>query len=109
MVLLDVTTAERQDSRSVIRSWKSAETEKVWLGQVSRKLPRDIQNVARRKLRMLNNAQTLADLRVPPNNRLEALVGDRRGQHSIRVNDQWRICFVWRNGHADGVEIVDYH
>ena len=93
----------------VIRSWKSAETEKVWRGEVSRRLPRDIQDVARRKLRMLNNAQTLLDLRVPPNNRLEALKGNRKGQHSIRVNDQWRVCFEWRDGNAENVEIVDYH
>jgi proteic killer suppression protein len=68
-----------------------------------------LQEVARRKLRMLNNAQTLADLRIPPANRLEALKGDRRGQHSIRINDQWRICFVWKGKDAESVEIVDYH
>ena len=68
-----------------------------------------IQKKARRKLRMLNNAQSLADLRSPPGNRLEALRGSRQGQHSIRVNDQWRVCFVWRNGNAHDVEIVDYH
>lgn len=93
----------------MIRSWKSTEAEKIWCGEVSRRLPRDIQQVARRKLRMLDNAQTLLDLRVPPNNRLEALRGDRHAQHSIRINDQWRICFEWRDGHADNVEIVDYH
>jgi len=65
--------------------------------------------VARRKLRMLNNARTLNDLRVPPANRLEALHGKRKGQHSIRINDQWRICFVWKDGGAHDVEIVDYH
>jgi proteic killer suppression protein len=65
--------------------------------------------VARRKLRMLNNARTLNDLRVPPANRLEALHGKRKGQHSIRINDQWRICFVWKDGDAHDVEIVDYH
>ena len=69
----------------------------------------DIQQVARRKLRMLNNAQALNDLRVPPANRLEALQGRRAGQHSIRINDQWRICFVWDHGIALDVEIVDYH
>ncbi len=81
----------------------------VWTGDGSRRLPPDIQRVARRKLRMLNNAQTLDDLRIPPANRLESLKGDRRGQHSIRINQQWRVCFVWRDGHAHQVEIVDYH
>ena len=76
---------------------------------MSRRLPNNIQAVARRKLRMLNNAKTLDDLRIPPANRLEALKGKRRGQHSIRINDQWRICFVWSNGDANNVEIVDYH
>lgn len=75
----------------------------------SRKLPPDIQQVAYRKLRMLNNAQSLEDLRVPPGNRLERLVGRRIGQHSIRINDQWRICFEWHDGDAYEVEIVDYH
>ncbi len=93
----------------MIRSFRSPEAEKVWQGERSRKLPADIQDVARRKLRMLHNAQNLQDLRVPPNNRLEALRGDRRGQHSIRVNDQWRICFRWRDGDAYDVEILDYH
>ena len=72
-------------------------------------LPRDIQRVARRKLRMLNNARTLEDLRIPPANRLESLKGNRKGQHSIRINDQWRLCFVWADGNADRVEIADYH
>ena len=76
---------------------------------MSRRLPNNIQAVARRKLRMLNNAKTLDDLRIPPANRLEALKGKRKGQHSIRINDQWRICFVWSNGDANKVEIVDYH
>lgn len=74
-----------------------------------RRLGWDIQQTARRKLRMLNNAQSLSDLRVPPGNRLETLRGDRAGQHSIRINDQWRICFEWREGDAYEVEIVDYH
>jgi proteic killer suppression protein len=69
----------------------------------------DIQEVARRKLRMLNNAQTLTDLQAPPNNRLEALKGDRVGEHSIRINRQWRLCFIWQDGNALDVEIVDYH
>ena len=75
----------------------------------SRKLPTDIQQVALRKLRMLNNATNLNDLRVPPANRLEKLSRDRAGQHSIRINEQWRICFVWREGDAYDVEITDYH
>lgn len=72
-------------------------------------MPRDIQHEARRKLRMLNSASSLEDLRIPPANRLEALKGGRKGQHSIRINDQWRICFRWKDGDAHGVEIVDYH
>ncbi len=93
----------------MIRNIKCKETELVWQGIVSRKLPKDIQQVARRKLRMLNNAKSINDLRIPPNNRLEALKGNRKGQHSIRINKQWRICFVWVNGIVDRVEIVDYH
>ncbi len=72
-------------------------------------MPSDIQQVALRKLRMLNRAETLQDLRVPPANRLERLVGNRNGQYSIRINDQWRICFEWQEGDALNVEIVDYH
>jgi len=93
----------------MIASFHDNETRKIWLGEVSRRLPGNIQQVARRKLRMLNNSRVLDDLRIPPANRLEALKGDRRGQHSIRINDQWRICFVWDNGSADRVEICDYH
>ena len=93
----------------MIKSFADKETRRVWDGLVSRRLPRDIQQVARRKLRMLNNAGSLEDLRIPPANRLEALKGDREGQHSIRINDQWRICFVWRDGDAECVSIVDYH
>jgi len=92
----------------MIKDFKCSETEKIWRGRVSRKLPQNIQNVARRKLRMLNNAIDLNDLRVPPANRLEALKGDRAGQHSIRINQQWRICFIWHDG-ALNVEIFDYH
>ena len=92
----------------MIKDFKCSETEKIWQGRVSRKLPQNIQNVARRKLRMLNNAFDLNDLRVPPANRLEALKGNRTGQHSIRINQQWRICFIWNDG-ALNVEIVDYH
>jgi len=93
----------------MIKNFRSRETEKIWNGVRSKRLPQDIQQIARRKLRMLNNARSLNDLRVPPANRLEALKGSRSGQHSIRVNDQWRICFVWVDGDAVNVEIVDYH
>ena len=93
----------------MIARFRSGETERVWHGQFSRALLEDIQRTALRKLRILNNAKVLADLAVPPNNRLEALKGDRSGQHSIRINQQWRICFVWTAGSPDHVEIVDYH
>ena len=93
----------------MINDFQDAETERIWRGEGSRRLPGAIQRTARRKLRMLNNAATLADLRRPPANRLQALKGNRRGQYSIRVNDQWRICFAWSAGHASRVEIVDYH
>jgi toxin HigB-1 len=93
----------------VIRTWADGEAEKLFALQRSRKLPGDLQRVALRKLRMLDAATTLNDLSVPPANRLEKLRGDRAGQLSIRINDQWRVCFVWRDGHAYDVEIVDYH
>lgn len=93
----------------MIRSFASVETEKIWNGLSSRKLPMEIQPIARRKLRMLANAVSLTDLRIPPANRLEALKGDRKGQHSIRINRQWRVCFRWRGNDAHDVEIVDYH
>jgi proteic killer suppression protein len=93
----------------VIKSFKDEETQKIYHRQRSRKLPPEIQQVALRKLRMLNNATSLNDLRVPPGNRLEKLSGDRAGQHSIRINDQWRICFEWQAGDAYGVEITDYY
>lgn len=93
----------------MIRTFKDKETQKIFERQRSRKLPSDIQQVALRKLRMLNRAETLQDLRVPPANRLERLVGNRNGQYSIRINDQWRICFEWQEGDALNVEIVDYH
>ena len=93
----------------MIRSFKAKETEKIFNRQHSSKLPHDIQQVALRKLRMLNRAMTLQDLQVPPANRLEKLSGDRAGQYSIRINDQWRICFEWQGGDAYNVEIVDYH
>ena len=85
------------------------ETEKVYRGEVSRKLPLEIQRTARRKLVYLDEAEDVQDLRAPPGNRLEALRGTRAGQHSIRVNDQWRICFTWKPPHAHDVEITDYH
>jgi proteic killer suppression protein len=93
----------------VIRNFADKEAGKIWRGTPSRRLPPDIQRVARRKLRMLNSANSLEDLRVPPANRLEALKGGRKGQHSIRINDQWSICFHWKDGDAHDVEIVDYH
>jgi proteic killer suppression protein len=93
----------------VIKSFKNAETEKVFGRRLSRRLPVNIQQTALRKLRMLNNAGSLDDLRIPPANRLEKLSGDREGQYSIRVNDQWRICFEWQGGDAFRVEITDYH
>lgn len=93
----------------MIRSFADKETEKLFNRQFSRKLPPEIQVGARLKLEMLNAAESLDDLRVPPGNRLEKLTGDRALQHSIRVNVQWRICFEWRDGAAYKVEIVDYH
>lgn len=93
----------------MIRNFADKEAEKIWDGTRSRRLPADIQQAARRKLRMLNNAATLVDLRIPPANRLEALKGGRKGQHSIRINDQWRVCFRWKDGDIHDVEIVDYH
>lgn len=93
----------------MIVSFECKETQKIWQGVRSRKLPPDIQQTARRKLRMHNNAHAPEDLRVPPNNRLEKLKGNRAGQYSIRINDQWRICFIWQDDAAHKVEIVDYH
>ncbi|HUF40022.1 MAG TPA: type II toxin-antitoxin system RelE/ParE family toxin [Anaerolineales bacterium] len=93
----------------MIKSFKDRETEKIYHRHYSKKYPSDIQRIALRKLRMLNNSQNLQDLRSPPGNRLEKLRGVRSRQHSIRINDQWRICFVWRDGDAFEVEITDYH
>ena len=93
----------------MIRSFAEAETERVWRGERSRKLPPDIQNTARRKLRLLNRAKRLQDMRVPRNNRLEQLKGDLKGAYSIRINRQWRICFRWADGDAFDVGIEDYH
>jgi proteic killer suppression protein len=93
----------------MIKGFKCGETEKIFNREYSQKLPSDFQRVAFRKLRMIHNSKSLADLRIPPANRLEALSGKRRGQHSIRINDQWRICFEWHENNAFNVEIVDYH
>lgn len=93
----------------MIRSFACKETECIWRGRASRKLPADIQQRAVAKLALLNRAKSLDDLRNPPSNRLHALTGDRAGQHSVSINMQWRICFVFENGDAYGVEIVDYH
>ncbi len=92
----------------MIKSFKDSETEKIYNLTRSRKLPNDIQQIALRKLRMLNNAKTINDLRIPPANRLEKLIGNRAGQYSIRINDQWRTYFDWREDNAYNVEIIDY-
>ena len=93
----------------MISNFADKEAEKIWGGTSSRRLPADIQSMARRKLRMLGNASVLDDLRIPPANRLEVLKARRKGQHGIRINDQWRICFRWIDGDVHDVEIVDYH
>jgi len=93
----------------MIQTFRDNETEKIFNRQFSAKLPKNIQGIARKKLVILDAAVDLNDLRVPPGNRLEALRGNRKGQHSIRINDQWRICFKWRNGSAYEVKITDYH
>ncbi len=93
----------------MIKNFHCDETKKIWRGEISKKLPSDIQRVARRKLRMINNAKALSDLKIPPSNHLEKLVGDRLGQCSIRINKKWRICFEWQDGIVSNVEIVDYH
>ena len=93
----------------MIRSFRCKETEKLFHGRFSVKLPQAIQLAAVKKLNLLHAAQTLDDLRILPANRLEELRGDRTGQHSIRINDQWRVCFIWNQGHVEQIEIVDYH
>lgn len=93
----------------MIHSFKCKETQRIFSGRFSSKLPQNIQRLAARKLELVDGAGELDDLKSPPGNRLEALGGDRAGQHSIRINDQWRICFTWRDGNAIEVEIVDYH
>jgi proteic killer suppression protein len=93
----------------VIQSFRDKGTEKLFRRERSKAVPHDLQRVALRKLVQVDAATTLDDLKVPPGNRLEALAADRKGKHSIRINDQWRVCFVWKDGHAHEVEIVDYH
>jgi proteic killer suppression protein len=93
----------------MIKSFADKATQKIYQREFVKKLPAEVQQAGLRKLRMLNNAKSLRDLRSPPGNRLEKLKGDRAGQHSIRINDQWRVCFEWRENDAYGVEITDYH
>ena len=93
----------------MIKTFADKQTEKVWNREFSKKLPTDIQKAARRKLIMVHAASVLSDLKIPPNNQLEKLSKDRKGQHSIRINDQWRVCFRFVKGDAYEVEIVDYH
>jgi toxin HigB-1 len=93
----------------MIKSFGNAAARAAWERRFAKGVPNDIIKVANRKLMQINSARTLGDLRAPPGNRLEALSGDRKGQHSIRINDQWRICFRWLDGDAHDVEIVDYH
>lgn len=93
----------------MIHSFADRDAEALFHGRFAKRLPQDIQRVAQRKLRQIHQAEELRDLAAPPGSRLEALKGDRAGRHSIRINDQWRVCFVWADGGADDVEIVDYH
>ena len=93
----------------MIRSFGSKDTERIWHEQYVKRIDRSVQRAALRKLELIHAAKEVEDLRIPPGNRLEQLVGDRRGQHSIRVNAQWRLCFIWREGGAEYVELVDYH
>jgi proteic killer suppression protein len=93
----------------MVISFDLKETEKIWNGIQVKKLPNEIQNLGRRKMRMLNNSQDIADLRIPPSNRLEKLTGNLKEFYSIRINKQWRIIFIWNNGNASEVKIVDYH
>jgi proteic killer suppression protein len=93
----------------MIVSFSSKETESIWLGNFTKKIPHEIQSIARRKLRMLNNAETINDLKIPPANRLEKLTGNLLEYYSIRINDQWRIIFKWINSQALEVQIIDYH
>ena len=93
----------------MILTFGSKDTEKIWNGERAKRIPMEIQQIGRRKLRMLNNSQNITDLKVPPSNRLEKLSGKLKDFHSIRINDQWRIIFKWENNHAREVEIIDYH
>ncbi|MGJ5591229.1 type II toxin-antitoxin system RelE/ParE family toxin [Micrococcus lylae] len=93
----------------MIRSFGSKDTERIWHGTYVKRIDRTVQRATLRKLEMINAAHVVDDLRIPPGNRLEQLVGDRRGQYSVRVNAQWRLCFVWTEGGAEDVELVDYH
>lgn len=93
----------------MINSFGNKETRKIWEGERIRGLPIEIQEIARRKLRMLNNSQNVSDLMIPPSNRLEKLKGNFKAFYSIRINDQWRIIFQWKNGNAEQVEVIDYH
>jgi proteic killer suppression protein len=93
----------------MILSFGSKETEKIWRGEWAKKLPNEVQEIGRRKLRMLNNAQSLTDLKIPPSNKLEKLSGNFKQYYSIRINDQWRVIFMWNNGNASLAEIIDYH
>jgi toxin HigB-1 len=93
----------------MIKSFNSKETEKIWNGIFSKRYSEYIQDLVRKKLRMLNNSYELTDLMIPPSNKLEKLKGERRGQYSIRINNQWRICFLWKNNDCYSVEITDYH
>ncbi len=93
----------------MIKSWGNSETEEIWNGFFVKKLPHDIQRISKRKLVHIHAAKVIEDLKIPPGNRLEKLTGDRKSQWSIRINEQWRICFKWDNGNAFDVEIVDYH
>ena len=93
----------------MIKSFRDTNAERIFARQFVRTFPREIQQRAFMKLNAIDAATTLEDLRLPPSNRLESLKGDRKGQYSIRINDQWRICFLWQDGHAAQVEIVDYH
>jgi len=107
LVTVDVINGSRYYS-FVIKSFRCKDTERLFTRERVKRF-RNIEQVARRKLELIHAAVSLSDLRVPPGNRLEALKGDRAGQHSIRLNDQFRVCFIWRSGNAESVEIVDYH
>ena len=94
---------------NMLTSFGNKDTQKIWEGERVKSLPTEVQEIARRKMRMLNNSQNLTDLMIPPSNRLEKLKGTLKNFYSIRVNDQWRIIFKWNNGNADEVELIDYH